>query len=1696
MEHNAMGMDPCDFQNDAIFNITTEKRTHVDTRTGLFEAHVPLPSVTGNSGYGPVIDMSLYYSPVVNNIAALGDGWSFAFTTWHEKNSDLTLHSGESIRVEKGKNLTTPAVMITWSDGNKELIVERKDGRTETLKKAGASQIWVPARLTTDGYRYLDLEWTPVEQKAAGLFAPGNAYQVRLASIKDPARTLLEVIYAEERTAYSQVLLHFWPGSAEALTFELRLADFSLRSVKTPEQTTAYFDYKDHPECGWLLTQMQTFEGLVEEVTYADAGLLFKNNPKLSMLPVVTNHTVTPASGTPLTSEYKYSVCDTSTAADKPPKGSAYQTEASNNHQRAIYFYQANNELVADLLAQGSHKRLRVFESDDRKASGTGEFSRSTSTQYDGVSREAGYSLVTERGLVLQLDNSSYTYFEYEDPAAGLSEEQLFRSNRLITEKSGVSNVRPHESSVRAYDTLQSALDKHVTKKDYATYCAKLGLPDPDSEQKNIGSPGALAAYMFIKDKVAVTDKSYSYTSVPGLNREKISFLRQAIAESDQDRVRVFPEAAAVGQRIEYYEDNDFRKGRQKSITRGNVALRGPLSDYGRPGIVGSQPSAPPFIASTGTSLSFAYEIDEPGATITTSTTETRGDASRTSTETRSILSGRLVSQTDTDANRTDYAYDACGRLASQTICAQSAEYKETTTYAYPASNRVEITEADGKARAQVSDGRDNTVREQIRGTSAAAWRDVLASTYDGLGRKSSSTRYDYLPDGVQVSETCTFGYDAWGNECTQSYGDSRVSTNQFDPTTRVRNEWTGSITDKQRKRTTYRGNDTVEKIEWLDAEGSSYQEDVYTYTSFGKVALVSVKGIHGSRSVGYTYDGFGRLIVERHEHDGYRHSFTYSYPKDWLIDEAVNVDVDERHNQYHNQQGTIGARSLDEWGRVTSLTRAGVTETYAYTGARMVPDSRTTADGKTLTYEYIKELGNKVSGIKDETGKQVKSFTYARGANGTSTASEGETAITFKHDANERVGSKRTRLTKLMDKTIDQTFSPAGRLLCETDARGVAATYQYDALGRRTAVVAGDVKTTHTYDKAGRLAKESIELGSESVAVNYSYDSLGREISRRFLKSAGLDLSIERVYYADNRLQSIELKDGTASIGKRSFLYNAAEQLAACETTGVCQPKNPKGKAISKQVFLYTGLGNITTTTSTFEGGESVSQRLYDYSEPYFETRTEAGGGTCCRLVSVTHSHADYKQSAKLEYDANGRVTKDAAGTTYSYDWLGRLKQVGSRYYSYDGMDTLATTGQGDGEHQIVYDGTQLRGEYRPDGSGRHLEAGSSACTVQRVKRSGVSRTMFELRDSDGTVLATFDATAKTTKPHAYSAYGEHSSDERDSLLGFKGEYRDGENDQYPLGRGYRSYDPAAMRFHAPDAWSPFGKGGQHPYGYCHGDPINVSDPTGHWGSIGSRSVNRGMRRIWGSRLPGPIKMGEHGALISTIIWSGLGVLTAIATGGTSLLLTAAIVAMAIIASATAIASVILQDSDPVASEILGWVSFGFTIGAGAFSLGLKAVAFAAKLGRTAMNVARNAYHRVGAAVARFRANGAGALLKSRASTYRPRSGADFRTAEEIGEALAPVRSGSVRVFTSIEEGYPAAFDFQPIPTGQQGSFMRLLDKVHESLNIGDINTVICSVTGVLGLTGAFESDDANFVNGNVNNATWLPWGSFNLGH
>lgn len=1638
MPHNAMGFDPCDNQNHAIFNSMTEKRNNVQLRTGLFEACVPLPRVVGNLGFGPEVDLSLLYTPVVNNHAGLGDGWSFAFTTYHEKSGQLTLHTGEVLKVEKGEELTTPSVIARWIAGP-TLVVERKDGRVETLKKQGDSAIWVPEKLTTDGYRHVALSWAVIAQ----VIGSTTHYQVRLTGIRndtpsaigDPAavkaeaeRTLVSVVY-EPAKEPSSVTITFWPGSDEALRYVLAIDDVALRSVTPPEGADgkSVFDYQDDAVCGWLLTSIVTFDGLTETVEYVPESRKFPDDAKLEKLPCVSRHTIKPRGGGPdVVTEYIYSQ-DTANA------DAAYTTtvteKAESGGRKTAYVYDSGHSMVSETTIRGDCTIERSFrqEVDDN-------------------------------------DNDyEYNYDDDYDDSKG-----IHRTTETRFTRNSAYRIERDVSRFRANGTLASISSR--------------GLDTSFVFERE----GAFTdAYLIVEDTDTLL-KHITLEAISGLNRKRPvrTFISQSFRRQE------------IRQEIGYFKDG-YRIGLRERVRQG--VTEGHWGDLPASGIA---------------STTYDYALNGTGMTITT--TDRRGVEAQATSRTVSILSGRLIREVDAANNTTEYTYDNAGRLASSTAC-KGSTYEEVTGYAYPCMGRMEITEPDGRKRAVESDGRDNVIKEAIASVASNVWTPLFDVTFDDLGRKSVVTKYD-TAGNVSISETCTFAYDNWGQECRVTYSDGRSLFNEFDPILLQRDEWEGKATDKHRTRTFYNVDDSVCFVRWLDAEGKAYKAQAVSYFNGRPEHVKTTDGTFIERCT-YKYDLLGRphrqirsvgnrsitlqaaprvspangqITIDAEDSDLevdfwgdlYRLDYVLAYayrPHDCLDHEPIEIAFFDgaayrasTGNEIWNMPAaddtggqkfvrTLGKRDFDAWGRVTSITRAGITETMTYEGLVPVPKMVTAADSTTLTYEYIPQLGYRPSKVSGPGGK-TKTFGYTHGTTRQSTAMEGAAGLTFDHDLNEEVTDSTATVATGVSRSTARSWSEAGRLLSETDATGGTTTYTYNTKGQRTRTLRGtNVQTDHVYDARGSLASEDVALGSDKANVVYTYDAMYRETSRTFTLPDKTVLTLSRDYYPDSRVKSACLKNGATTLGSKAYAYDRNGRLETCTTTGDWRPNNPKGKAIDSQVFTYDTLGNITKCASTF--GTETCNSIYTY---------DSSG---CRLSKVEHDHADYKPSATLQYDANGRLTKDASGKTYAYDWLGRLIQAGSRYYTYDGMDRLMTCGTATARHQLVHDGMDVRGEHGTGDEGRYFYPGSAACSIQRVKRSNVDRTLFELSDADGTLLVSYDLTAKTFKHHAYTAYGEHASAEPDSLLGFQGAYRDTEAgsstepaiDRYPLGQGYRWYVPGAAQFQAPDSESPFGAGGWHAYGYCDGDPANFNDPSGHF--LNFLFAIFGGAFIQGSDSPKWIK--DTVRIGTAVVFGIAAIVGAVFTGGTSLVLLGIAVTLATVSAVTGIVAAVLEESDPETAATLNWVSFGTGLAAGFAAAGAisRLGSLARQGGKWMQGVARGGLRAAG----RTTVQGAGkAVGRSARQIVDDALGAlPKRSGRQIvDDALGalPTRSGRQIVDDALGA----------LPKPQSSKAIQLYERAIKPLKPYARDAVLLTVegtTGALGNAGVFEKESTSEV-------------------
>ncbi len=146
-------------------------------------------------------------------------------------------------------------------------------------------------------------------------------------------------------------------------------------------------------------------------------------------------------------------------------------------------------------------------------------------------------------------------------------------------------------------------------------------------------------------------------------------------------------------------------------------------------------------------------------------------------------------------------------------------------------------------------------------------------------------------------------------------------------------------------------------------------------------------------------------------------------------------------------------------------------------------------------------------------------------------------------------------------------------------------------------------------------------------------------------------------------------------------------------------------------------------------------------------------------------------------------------------------------------------------------YQSGQINLEIAGNQNWKLLQGAGQPLAERRDSHSGMDIQLL-ITDSQKSVLKTHGGLGAATC--IYTAYGHDArSQPAAPRLGFAGEPPEPLTGNYLLGQGYRAYSPVLMRFLAPDSLSPFEEGGFNAYGYCAGDPVNYSDPTGHHAAV-----------------------------------------------------------------------------------------------------------------------------------------------------------------------------------------------------------------------------------------------------------------------
>jgi len=522
---------------------------------------------------------------------------------------------------------------------------------------------------------------------------------------------------------------------------------------------------------------------------------------------------------------------------------------------------------------------------------------------------------------------------------------------------------------------------------------------------------------------------------------------------------------------------------------------------------------------------------------------------------------GNLTSAANHLGHQTTFTYNAAGQMLTATDPLQ-----HTATFVYDSGDLVEARDPLGRSVRRFVDpaGRMTSVTDPL-GRRTRYEYDAFNQVKKVTDVLAGTTSFSYDPNGNLLSVTdargkvTSYTYDEMDRAATRTdplQGASSVVSYEYDEAGNLK-----KLTDRRGKVTTC----TYDNLNRLK------------FVGFGTVVSGGVTSYESS--ISYTPDAYGRVTQAVDSLSG---TITRSY------------DDLARTWSETTPQGTVGY-SYDAAGRLTGKTVTGQAAiSYAYDNADRLTGITQGASAVGFGYD---DAGRRTSltlpnGVVTEYGydaaSQPTSLTYRFGG-----ITLGD--LTYGYDASGRrtkVGGSFAR-TLLPQALASAAYDDANRLV----QRGAAAL-TYDAAGNLTS----DGVNTYTWDARGQLA--SISGG---VAASFQYDAFGRRVA----KTVG-GQSTSYLYDGANVVQeqaggvaSANLLNGgidevftrTDSLGSGGLLRGGAgSTLALTDGAGAVQTE-----------YSYDPFGATTTSgaasghSGQYTGRENDGTGLYYYRARYY---------------------------------------------------------------------------------------------------------------------------------------------------------------------------------------------------------------------------------------------------------------------------------------------------------------------------------------------------------------------------------------------------------------------------------------------------------------------------------------------------------------
>ncbi|HEX6681733.1 MAG TPA: LamG-like jellyroll fold domain-containing protein [Candidatus Limnocylindrales bacterium] len=830
---------------------------------------------------------------------------------------------------------------------------------------------------------------------------------------------------------------------------------------------------------------------------------------------------------------------------------------------------------------------------------------------------------------------------------------------------------------------------------------------------------------------------------------------------------------------------------------------------------------------------------------------------------------GLVTSSRDANGNVSRYEYDAAGHTTVTTSPSVSTEENGGASVAAMAINTVgyntfgEATEqrdAKGRVTATVRDAAGQATEVRMpsytppgsstpitpvskteydgAGQVAKSIDPLLRETtyvYDQLGRLAKTTapntgvsKYTYTLNGDALSVTDPNGARS---ETTYDFMGRRLTATQIERSPAA-------------AYTTTYGYNTAGLLQSMTPPGRN--AITYEYNAAGEATKVTDGAGNPMRT---NYDGLGRT-TETIEPDNAKQTATYDFAGRPIIQRRLSPAGAEL---------AATSVSYDAEGNVLSTTDArGKTTSFSYDATGLVtqmvePVSAT----ESITTSFGYDIAGRPTRFTDGRNNKFVTTYNAWGLPESEIEPDG-TTFTTGYDATGRAVSR----NEPGGVTVTNAYNAMGQLIGQTgsgaDAATAARDFDYDLGGRLTEITAGANTTTLSYNDRGMLTSAAGAAGASSFTwtgdglmatrtdvagtATYGHDNAGR------LSTAADPLTGETATYGYNNLNQVTSITYGASGNKRSFAYDGLRRL---DTDTLVRPDLSPIASID---YGYDLNGNLTSKTTAGFAGSTANTYGYDDAN---------------RLVSWN--------GTAYEYDKSGNRTK-IGGQTFTYDSRNRLTSDGNSTYNYSARGTLTGTTEGtvttsstfDAYGQQISQGTQ---SYTYDGAGRVLATSSGSVFAYSGTGNDPTSdgTALYSRDLDGDlsavkagagpgrwawadlhtdVVGQFSSTATTLAgSRTYNPFGTVLATA--SFVGNLG-YQSGWTDPGTsrVNMHVRWYNPATAQFSSRDSVSASAQPQSiraNRYAYGDGNPMTVTDPTGHCGFCGwvKNKVSAGVNKV-----------------------------------------------------------------------------------------------------------------------------------------------------------------------------------------------------------------------------------------------------------